>query len=212
MEIYNKAAVVWIVNVSQASLWNPYARGDMWRTTVNTFPNPYEICWISLQLTVCVFLKLQSEVFFREIISINVPKIINQYRRRASCLSVNDSGSFASSRCSLSLRVTIRGQCLCQSQWRELSSASARESEIKRTNNSHYQQILINWSFDTSRRFPSSFPPCFLPDSTLNGHFIARTSPLMQLTPPDSESSLCDSLCRQTGHAKQGWEVRLLSS
>ncbi len=57
--------------------------------------------------------------------------------------------------------------------------------EIKRMNNSHYQQILINWSFDTSRGFPFSFPPCFLFDSTLSGHFITRTSPLMQLTPPD---------------------------
>lgn len=73
--------------------------------------------------------------------------------------------------------------------------------EIKQTNNSHYRKLLINWSFDTSRGLPFSFPPCFLFDSPLNGHFITRTSWLMHLTPPDSESGLCDSLCRLTEHA-----------
>ncbi len=72
--------------------------------------------------------------------------------------------------------------------------------EIKRKNISYHWQILINSSFDTSRDFPSSFPPCFLFES---GHFITCTSLLMRLTPPDSESSVCDSLFRQTGHANR---------
>ena len=125
--IYINVTVVRIINVSQASLWNPYAHSDMWRVTASALWNCDEISWMTLLLTVWISvacLNLSHEQFpvSRRIISINVLRIINQHHHGASCLSVNDNDSF-----SLLQTRACDTACHCTSQSMDNASASLNE-------------------------------------------------------------------------------------